>query len=60
MIANGNDAAYKEGHNSDGERELFFDAVTEEGDTNVKINNIDVGLPMSMGGDGTDAMIPSD
>ena len=60
MITNGNNASYKEGRNSDGERGLFFDAVTEEGDTNVKINSIDVGLPTSMGGDGTDAVIPSD
>ena len=60
-IKNTDEDKFNEGYDSDGEIGPFFDAVEDEINADVEVDDVDDGLPTSMGGDGTDAApSPSD
>jgi hypothetical protein len=54
IITNKDEGKYKEEYTSDGAIRLFFGAVVEENNLEVGLNNVDVGLSKSIGGDWTD------
>ena len=55
VISNADDDKYEEGYDSEGEIGPFFDAVADEIEANVEVEDEDAGLPTTMGGDGTNA-----
>ena len=55
IIANTDENKYEEGYDSDGAIGPFYDAVAGEVDIDAFVDDVDLGLPESMGGDGTDA-----
>jgi len=55
IIANTDENKYEEGYDSDGALGPFYDAVAGEVDIDAFVDDVDLGLPESMGGDGTDA-----
>ena len=55
VLKNKDEKKYDEGYDSDGEIGPFFDAIADEIRAGVEIEDVDEGLPTTMGGDGTDA-----
>ena len=56
VLANKDKDKYDEGYDFDGVIGPFLDAVEKETTAGVEIEDVDKGLPMSMGGDGTDTL----
>ena len=55
VIANTDESKYEEEYDSDGAIGHFYDTVAGKVDIDAFVDNVDLALTNSMGGDGTDA-----
>ena len=58
-ILNKDEEKYEDGYDTEGEKGPFYDAVEDELAAPIEADQVDHGLPTSMGGDGTDTAAPS-
>ena len=58
VIPNADDDKYKKGYDSEGEIGPLFDAVADEIEANVEVEDEDAGLPTTMGGMGPLLLLP--